>query len=65
MQQLEALAREAAALGGGSGGGGTERVITIHPLRADEAEVGRVMQICNACRYCEGHGTGTPRYGAR
>ncbi len=23
-------------------------------LRADEAEVTRVMQICNACRYCEG-----------
>jgi citrate/tricarballylate utilization protein len=24
------------------------------PLGAEEAEVGRVMQICNACRYCEG-----------
>lgn len=24
-------------------------------LRADEAEVARVMQICNACRYCEGY----------
>lgn len=24
------------------------------PLRADEAEVGRQMQVCNACRYCEG-----------
>lgn len=24
------------------------------PLTADEAEVARVMQICNACRYCEG-----------
>ncbi len=23
-------------------------------LRADEAEVARIMQICNACRYCEG-----------
>jgi citrate/tricarballylate utilization protein len=21
---------------------------------ADESEVARVMQICNACRYCEG-----------
>ena len=36
MQQLEALAREAAALAGG------------------EAEVARQIQICNACRYCEG-----------
>jgi citrate/tricarballylate utilization protein len=24
------------------------------PLTANEAEVARVMQICNACRYCEG-----------
>ena len=24
-------------------------------LSADEAEVARVMQICNACRYCEGY----------
>ncbi|MEK0418765.1 MAG: citrate utilization protein [Pseudomonadota bacterium] len=24
-------------------------------LTADEAEVSRVMQICNACRYCEGY----------
>ncbi|MFS8138710.1 MAG: tricarballylate utilization 4Fe-4S protein TcuB [Thermomonas sp.] len=36
MQQLEALAREAVALGQG------------------ETEVERQMQICNACRYCEG-----------
>ena len=38
MQSLEALAREARNLADG---------------RA-EAEVARVMQICNACRYCEG-----------
>lgn len=25
------------------------------PLDADEHEVGRVLQICNACRYCEGY----------
>jgi len=47
MQQLEALTREAAALGQG-------RVIPIRALTADETEVGRQMQICNACRYCEG-----------
>ncbi|WP_298930765.1 tricarballylate utilization 4Fe-4S protein TcuB [uncultured Ramlibacter sp.] len=42
MQQLEALAREAVALAEGGIGGGAE------------AEVARQMQICNACRYCEG-----------
>ena len=46
MQQLESLTREAAALAAGS------TVIPI--LSAREAEVGRQMQICNACRYCEG-----------
>ncbi len=43
MKQLEALAREAAALGSGAPG-----------LSTLEAEVARQMQICNACRYCEG-----------
>jgi citrate/tricarballylate utilization protein len=43
MRQLEALGRQAAALA-------TETL----PLTASEAEVGRQMQICNACRYCEG-----------
>ena len=43
MQPLEALVREAGALAGGL------------PSSAAEAEVGRVMQICNACRYCEGY----------
>jgi len=47
MQQLEALTRGAAALGQG-------RVIPIRALTADEAEIGRQMQICNSCRYCEG-----------
>jgi citrate/tricarballylate utilization protein len=42
MQQLEALTREATALAGGL------------PLTAAESEVARQMQICNACRYCEG-----------
>lgn len=30
------------------------RKIQSADLTADEAEVARVMQICNACRYCEG-----------
>ena len=40
---LEALTREASELAMGT-----------FPLNANEAEVNRVMQICNACRYCEG-----------
>jgi len=44
MQQLEALTREAQGLALGRG-----------PLTGDEAEVARQMQICNACRYCEGY----------
>jgi citrate/tricarballylate utilization protein len=43
VQQLEALAAEAQALTSG-----------VPPLSAGEAEVARQMQICNACRYCEG-----------
>ncbi|NMG28954.1 tricarballylate utilization 4Fe-4S protein TcuB [Aromatoleum evansii] len=43
MQQLEALLREASDLAEG----------VIAPSAA-EAEVERVMKICNACRYCEG-----------
>jgi citrate/tricarballylate utilization protein len=42
MQQLEALTREARALATGL------------PTTAAETEVARQMQICNACRYCEG-----------
>jgi citrate/tricarballylate utilization protein len=51
MQQLDALTHEAAALARGS-----TRSISIgtRALTDNEAEVGRVMQICNACRYCEG-----------
>jgi citrate/tricarballylate utilization protein len=43
MQTLEALARDASALANGE---------TV--LSAPETEVARQMQICNACRYCEG-----------
>jgi citrate/tricarballylate utilization protein len=41
MQRLDALAAEARALG-------------APPADAAVAEVARQMQICNACRYCEG-----------
>ena len=47
MQQLEALTRDAVALANGRVGAGLA-------LSAPEAEVARQMQICNACRYCEG-----------
>ncbi len=47
MQQLEALTREAAALGNGG-------LALNSLLSAPESEVARQMQICNACRYCEG-----------
>ena len=37
-------------------GGVTHQVISNRPtaLSAGEQEVARVLQICNACRYCEG-----------
>ena len=43
MQQLEALTREAVSLANGA-----------LVLNAAETEVARQLQICNACRYCEG-----------
>jgi len=51
MQQLESLTREAQKLAGAS-----EHSVTWHKkgLTENEAEVARQMQICNACRYCEG-----------
>ena len=55
MQQLEVLTREASALAQGE-----TRAIPIHALTADEAEVGRILQICNACRYCEGFARSFP-----
>ena len=58
MQSLESLARDAQALARGevlafspaavAGGAGAA------PTTAAEAEVARQLQICNACRYCEG-----------
>ena len=51
MQSLESLTREAQGLAGAS-----EHSITWHNkgLSHNEAEVARQLQICNACRYCEG-----------
>ncbi|KQR78393.1 tricarballylate utilization protein B [Burkholderia sp. Leaf177] len=49
MQTLENLTREASALAL------NEVPITFaKPMSAAEGEVSRIMQICNACRYCEG-----------
>ncbi|WP_310632593.1 tricarballylate utilization 4Fe-4S protein TcuB [Paraburkholderia sp.] len=67
MQQLEALTREARELAApgaraemGTEAGAREQVIRFAPLQQmqpmtpHETEVARQMQICNACRYCEG-----------
>jgi len=58
MQKLEALAREADNLAGQPGADGVARgarsTIRVLPLTGNESEVARQMQICNACRYCEG-----------
>jgi citrate/tricarballylate utilization protein len=48
LQTLEALTREAAALGA------NEPAARAADHSAPEQEVARVLQICNACRYCEG-----------
>ncbi|RKR45210.1 tricarballylate utilization 4Fe-4S protein TcuB [Paraburkholderia sp. BL17N1] len=47
MQSLEALTREAAALA-------ANEVVARTDMTQAEKEVSRIMQICNACRYCEG-----------
>ncbi len=51
MQSLDSLTREAQNLAGAS-----EHSVTWHNkgMTENEAEVARQMQICNACRYCEG-----------
>ncbi|MBK6386914.1 MAG: tricarballylate utilization 4Fe-4S protein TcuB [Rhodoferax sp.] len=49
MQQLEALTREARALATGD-----LALLPATPLSPNETEVRRQLQICNACRYCEG-----------
>ncbi len=47
LEALDALVRDAAELGAGRPGAPLS-------LTAAEAEVARQLQICNACRYCEG-----------
>ncbi|TCK34910.1 citrate/tricarballylate utilization protein [Paraburkholderia sp. BL8N3] len=47
MQSLEALTREASALA-------SNEITVVSVMTAAEGEVSRIMQICNACRYCEG-----------
>jgi citrate/tricarballylate utilization protein len=47
MQSLETLTREASALA-------SNEVPITFAMTPAEGEVSRVMQICNACRYCEG-----------
>lgn len=49
---LTALTREAAALAGAAKM--PVRTIPVQSLSKAETEVARQMQICNACRYCEG-----------
>ncbi|MBT2302819.1 tricarballylate utilization 4Fe-4S protein TcuB [Variovorax paradoxus] len=56
MQQLTELVARARADADGVGTA-NPRVIPIRPalpLTASEEEVARILQICNACRYCEG-----------
>ncbi|MBI5719515.1 MAG: tricarballylate utilization 4Fe-4S protein TcuB [Burkholderiales bacterium] len=50
MSTLEGLVRAAQGLAEGRGSAATPRAAAA----ADEAEVARQLQICNACRYCEG-----------
>ncbi|MGF6872979.1 tricarballylate utilization 4Fe-4S protein TcuB [Paraburkholderia sp. MM5477-R1] len=47
MQSLEILTREASALA-------ANEVVCRTDMTQTEGEVSRIMQICNACRYCEG-----------
>ncbi|MDN7447496.1 tricarballylate utilization 4Fe-4S protein TcuB [Burkholderia multivorans] len=59
MQQPDALATERTHTASPvdtpkTSHGGAARVIPIVPMSASETEVARQMQICNACRYCEG-----------
>ena len=50
MRQPEALTRDAVALANVEAG----EVVAGLMRSAPEAEAARQMQICNACRYCEG-----------
>jgi citrate/tricarballylate utilization protein len=52
VRQLEALVAQAQATAAGLPGAGGE--VRRGPAAADVDEVARQLQICNACRYCEG-----------
>jgi citrate/tricarballylate utilization protein len=62
VHKLEALTREAQQLADGgdesqrkrAADGNPRAAIRVLPLTENETEVARQMQICNACRYCEG-----------
>ncbi|MDR8729037.1 tricarballylate utilization 4Fe-4S protein TcuB [Burkholderia pseudomultivorans] len=54
MQQSDALAPGRARAAERTAPVTNSRVIPIQPMRDSESEVARQMQICNACRYCEG-----------
>ena len=56
MRALDALVREAAALGGGASSGASSGAGSgAGAGLSAEAEADRQLQICNACRYCEGY----------
>ncbi|WP_084004082.1 tricarballylate utilization 4Fe-4S protein TcuB [Cupriavidus pauculus] len=55
MHDLNLLVKEAESLAQRSNSASDKlRQIAVLPLTDDETEVARQMQICNACRYCEG-----------
>lgn len=57
MQQVIKLVERAKAQADGHNVGGALSAAPAEPalaLGAEEAEVARLLQICNACRYCEG-----------
>ncbi|WP_156545706.1 tricarballylate utilization 4Fe-4S protein TcuB [Cupriavidus sp. D384] len=55
MHDLNLLVKEAESLAERSNSASDKlRQIAVLPLTDDETEVARQMQICNACRYCEG-----------
>lgn len=56
MQTLQSLTEDAKALANGLPVGVAKSPAKVIPIQAisAEAEVARALQICNACRYCEG-----------
>lgn len=54
MQQLKAIVRQAQELAGGAPPSMQGDSLDELRMTANEVEVARQMQICNACRYCEG-----------